>query len=82
METITTYGSLDYCVSRGEQMSQKTVEFCGESESNVSKSKWISEVVRDKVSTEWPQSIQDLAGAWKSFPSLEEIRSDLTDAKQ
>jgi len=58
-------------------MSQKTVNFSGESEANVSKSKRISDVVRDKVSTEWPQSIQDLAGAWKSFPSLEEIRSDI-----
>ena len=46
---------------------------------NVSKSKWVSDVIREKVATEWPLSVRELAGAWEDFPSAEEIRSDLGD---
>jgi len=50
---------------------------------NVSKSKWISDVIREKVATEWPLSVQELAGAWEEFPSVEEIRSGHgTDSKR
>lgn len=50
---------------------------------NVSKSKWISDVIREKVATEWPTSVQELAGAWEDFPSVEEIRSGIgTDTKR
>jgi hypothetical protein len=42
---------------------------------NVSKSKWVSDVIREKVATEWPASIKELAGAWKDFPTVEELRS-------
>ena len=41
----------------------------------VSKSKWISDVIREKVATEWPSSVRELAGAWEDFPSAEELRS-------
>jgi len=41
---------------------------------NLSKSKWISSLIQSKVVTEWPDSITKLAGAWKDFPSIEEIR--------
>jgi len=44
--------------------------------SHLSVIKWISKIIKDKVSTEWPQDFIDLAGSWKSdFPTLEEIRS-------
>jgi len=50
---------------------------------NVSKSKWISDLIRQKVATEWPSSVQDLAGAWEDFPSVEEIRSAIgTDTRR
>lgn len=42
---------------------------------NQSKSKWISMIIRQKTETQWPDSVVRLAGAWKNFPSLEEIRS-------
>ena len=46
------------------------------SANHVSVSKWVADIIREKVSTEWPQDILDLAGSWKNdFPSLEEIRS-------
>ena len=42
---------------------------------NVSKSKWVSDVIREKVASEWPASLRELAGAWDDFPALEELRS-------
>lgn len=42
---------------------------------NVSKSKWVSDVIREKVASEWPASLRELAGAWDDFPTLEELRS-------
>ncbi len=49
----------------------------------VSKSKWISNVIREKVATEWPSSVKELAGAWEDFPSAEELRSGLgNDARR
>ena len=42
--------------------------------SGVSKSKWIADLIREKTSQTWPDHIFELAGAWKEFPSIEEIR--------
>ena len=44
---------------------------------NLSKSKWIAGVIKEKLVDEWPASVQDLAGAWGDFPSLDEIRDNL-----
>jgi hypothetical protein len=41
---------------------------------NVSKSKWVTGVIRDKLAKEWPASVRDLAGSWEAFPSAEELR--------
>lgn len=43
---------------------------------NISKSKWIANVIKEKLIDEWPDSIQELSGAWNDFPGLEDIRSD------
>lgn len=51
--------------------------------SHVSKSKWITDLIREKVATEWPASLRDLAGAWEDFPTAEELRSGAgADAKR
>ena len=48
---------------------------------NVSLSKWITKVISEKISNEWPPDVIKLAGAWKDFPTLKEIRnSDLPDS--
>ncbi len=49
---------------------------------HVSVSRWIAYLIRQKISTEWPQDVIALAGCWKEdFPTLEEIRSsDATDS--
>ena len=37
---------------------------------HLSKSKWISKVIQEKVSNEWPQSIVDMVGSWEEFPEI------------
>jgi hypothetical protein len=65
-------------------MGQVTIYIDGETEkkmiasardAKISKSKWITDVIRERVATEWPLSVRELAGAWEDFPSGEEIRS-------
>ena len=45
--------------------------------SGVSKSKWIAELIREKTSNAWPESVKKLAGAWEDLPTIEEIRQDI-----
>ena len=45
--------------------------------SGMSKSKWIAELIREKIANSWPENVKELAGTWKDFPTAEEIRSDL-----
>lgn len=45
--------------------------------SNVSKSKWISSLIREKIVAEWPERIKELSGAWKDFPEENDLRKDL-----
>ncbi|MEA1911510.1 MAG: CopG family transcriptional regulator [Spirochaetota bacterium] len=44
----------------------------------LSLSKWIATVIKDKVSNEWPDSVIKLSGAWEDFPSVAEIREGYT----
>ncbi|MDZ7685422.1 MAG: CopG family transcriptional regulator [Gammaproteobacteria bacterium] len=50
---------------------------------NLSKSKWIASVIREKLVDEWPATVRELPGSWRDFPSLDEIRtSGGTDAER
>jgi hypothetical protein len=40
----------------------------------LSKSKWITSLIREKVDTEWPLSVIALSGVWDDFPAEDEIR--------
>jgi len=40
----------------------------------LSKSKWIADLIKEKIADEWPESVRKLAGSWKDFPLAEEIR--------
>ena len=42
----------------------------------VSPSRWVADLIREKTSGQWPESIVKLAGSWADddFPSIEEIR--------
>ena len=41
---------------------------------NLSQSKWIANIINEKMADQWPDSVKELAGAWRDFPDLEEIR--------
>ncbi len=42
--------------------------------SGLSKSRWIAELIREKAAQQWPNTVKELAGAWKDFPLAEELR--------
>ena len=43
--------------------------------SKLSKSKWIAQLIQEKVDNEWPLSIMNMAGTWQDYPSINDIRS-------
>ena len=42
---------------------------------NLSKSKWIANVIREKLVDDWPDTVRELPGSWEEFPPLEELRA-------
>ena len=43
--------------------------------SHLSVSKWVAGIIKEKITTEWPQDVVNLAGSWKDdFPTIEEIK--------
>ena len=44
---------------------------------HLSKSKWVASLIKAKVATEWPESISQLAGAWKDLALAGESRAEL-----
>ena len=47
--------------------------------SGISKSKWISDLIKQKITTTWPENIVKLAGAWTDLPTAEEIRKNMAE---
>ena len=43
-------------------------------ESSISQSKWVSNLIRNRVSSQWPDSVKALAGSWVDMPDAETIR--------
>lgn len=44
---------------------------------NMSQSRWVANIIRERLDNEWPESVMALAGAWANFPELNELRADL-----
>ncbi len=44
---------------------------------HLSKSKWVAQVIKDKVDSQWPMSVQEAAGSWNDFPNIEELRENM-----
>ncbi|MBW2436701.1 MAG: CopG family transcriptional regulator [Deltaproteobacteria bacterium] len=40
----------------------------------ISKSRWIADLIKEKVATSWPENVIALAGAWSDMPTAEEMR--------
>ena len=45
----------------------------------ISKSKWISDLIKQKIATTWPENIVRLSGAWTDLPTAEDIRKNMTE---
>lgn len=73
-------------------MGQVTIYLDNETENKLKKtaksrhlsvSKWVAGVIKEKITTEWPRDIVQLAGSWKDdFPTIEEIRSNVGQDSQ
>src|SRR5262245_41852442 len=48
----------------------------------ISRSKWICDLIKERTSRTWPESIVELAGAWPDFPELDRLRSKEKDSKR
>ena len=73
MGQVTIY--LENALEEKMRISAKTMR--------LSQSKWVANLIREKLHNEWPNSIIELAGAWENFPSAEEIRIGMgTDVKR
>jgi len=44
---------------------------------HLSQSKWIADLIRNKLCDKWPSEVAELAGSWRDFPTAEEIRGSL-----
>lgn len=65
MGQVTIY--LDNCLEA--KMKQATRS------SNLSVSKWMAEIIKEKTAEKWPRDIVELAGSWgDDFPTIEELR--------
>jgi len=45
---------------------------------NISQSQWVANLIHEKLRSEWLDHVVALSGAWKDFPSLEEIRAGIS----
>ena len=45
---------------------------------NLSQSRWVANLIAEKLNNEWPASVVALAGAWADMPLTAELRADLT----
>lgn len=55
---------------------EKKMQRAAES-ARLSRSKWITKLIEEKVANEWSQSVVDLAGCWQDFPTIDELRTGL-----
>ena len=45
----------------------------------ISKSKWISDLIKQKMTSTWPENIVKIAGAWTDLPTAEDIRKNMAE---
>ena len=45
----------------------------------ISKSKWISDLIKQKMTSTWPENIVKLAGVWTDLPTAEDIRKNMAE---
>ena len=45
-------------------------------QSGLSKSQWISRLIKEKTATEWPEAVREMVGEWKDVLQEDEIRAN------
>jgi hypothetical protein len=45
----------------------------------LSLSRWVANLIKEKTANTWPDSVVELAGAWKDLPTAEELRKGAGD---
>ena len=45
----------------------------------MSLSRWVANLIREKIASQWPVSVIELAGAWADLPTAEELRRDVPE---
>ncbi len=45
----------------------------------ISKSKWISDLIKQKMTSTWPENIVKIAGAWTDLPTAEDLRKNMAE---
>ncbi len=49
------------------------------SSAGMSLSRWVANLIREKIASQWPVSVIELAGAWADLPTAEELRRDVPE---
>ena len=44
---------------------------------NLSQSRWVANLIAEKLNDEWPAAVAALAGAWPDLPEAETLRTTL-----
>ncbi|WP_420630622.1 CopG family transcriptional regulator [Candidatus Leptofilum sp.] len=44
---------------------------------NLSQSRWVANLIAEKLDDEWPAAVTALAGAWPDLPEVEAMRATL-----
>jgi hypothetical protein len=58
-----------YLDAETERKMQKIIKKRG-----ISKSKWVSDLIKEKTVSIWPETITELAGAWADMPTATPTR--------
>ena len=43
--------------------------------SGLSKSQWITRLIKEKTATEWPEAVREMVGEWQEVSEQDEIRA-------
>ena len=47
--------------------------------SGLSKSQWITRLIKEKTATEWPEAVREMVGEWQEVFEQDEIRATAGD---
>jgi hypothetical protein len=45
--------------------------------SHTSQSRWVAELIKERLREQWPESVRRIPGSWKDAPTAEELREGL-----